>query len=191
MRRARVPAFLLLALLAPVALGGCAGMLQTMTSEYPQTVSTARGNLQEAAAAGPVLLEVRDNPFSADVARTLAEAASATSVGFRVRFTPSRAEAANPRTRVVVQFSPAPGIDSALVCDASRPVARAEDPGRLTALVVFCDGARPILSMTAAGIRPDRADAPVIRTLAEQAMLRMFIGSGADQEGQGDYWPDL
>ena len=55
--------------LAAFALAGCAGMVRTMTSEYPQTSAVARDNLQDAAAAGPVLLEVRDNPLSGDVAR--------------------------------------------------------------------------------------------------------------------------
>jgi len=180
------------ALLALTLLGGCAGALQTMTNEYPQTVNTARGNLQDAAAQGPVLLEVRDSPFSDDdVARILADAASATSIGFQVRFTSDRARAAKPERRIVVQFSPAAGISSAAVCDASRPVPLSESATRLTALVTFCDHARPILSMAAWGARPDRADAPVIRSLAEQAMLRMFIGSGANHEGFGEFWPDF
>jgi hypothetical protein len=191
MRRVPRSAFHAVVLLVPILLGGCAGMMRTITSEYPETITTARGTLQEAAAAGPVLLEVRDNPYSADVARTLAEAASATSIGFKVRFTSDRAQAANPAVRLVVQFSPAPGVDSTAVCDASRPVARAETADRLTALVTFCDRVRPILSMAASGAKPDRADAPVIRTLAEQAMLRMFVSSGANQESPSDFWPDL
>jgi hypothetical protein len=179
------------ALIALALLGGCAGALQTMTSEYPQTVNTARGHLQGAAAAGPVLLEVRDNPFSADVARALAGAASATSVGMRVRFTSDRGQAANPDTRLVVQFSPAPGTDAATVCDSSRPVPKVDVAGRLTALVAFCDRAQPILSMAASGARPESGDAPVIRNLAEQAMLRMFVSSGANRESPSDYWPDF
>ncbi|MBM3546719.1 MAG: hypothetical protein FJX54_07190 [Alphaproteobacteria bacterium] len=184
----RIPA---LALLGSLALGGCAGALQTMTNEYPQTVNTARGSLQNAAAAGPVLLEVRDNPFSADVARTLAEAASATSIGMKVRFTLDRAQAANPGVRLVVQFSPAPGTSSAAVCDASRPVSKVDVAGRMTALVAFCDRAQPILSMAASGARPESGDAPVIRNLAEQAMLRMFVSSGDSRESPSDFWPDL
>jgi len=184
----RLPSFMLLGALA---LGGCAGALQTMTSEYPQTVNTARGSLQEAAAAGPVLLEVRDNPFSADVARMLAEAASETSIGIRVRFTADRAQAGNSATRLVVQFSPAPGTDAATVCDSSRPVPKVDVAGRLTALVAFCDRAQPVLSMAAFGARPESAEAPVIRNLAEQAMLRMFVSSGANRESPSDFWPDL
>src|SRR5262245_8116510 len=118
-----------------LALGGCAGMMRTMTNEYPQTVSTARGILQEAAAAGPVLLEVRDTLFYADVPQVLAEAASATSIGFMVKFTPHRTEAAKPDIRVVFQFSPVAGSDAASVCDPLLRVARVDEIGRLNALV--------------------------------------------------------
>ena len=60
------------ALATAVLLSGCAGMVRTVVHEYPQTSAVARDLLQDAAAAGPVLLEVRDNPFSGDVARSLA-----------------------------------------------------------------------------------------------------------------------
>ncbi|MSP49325.1 MAG: hypothetical protein EXQ95_08370 [Alphaproteobacteria bacterium] len=183
MRRAAV-------LLVLTALGGCADGLRTMTYEYPQTVNSARVNLHDAAVKGPMLLEVRDNPFGGDVARPLAEAASETSVGFKVRFVTERSQAANADTRLVVQFSPASGVSSAEVCDPSRAVAKAPDPVQLSALVAFCAGARPIISMTAVGARPERPDAPVIRNLAEQAMIRMFSSSTSLHESPGDYWPD-
>ncbi len=176
--------------LAAFALAGCAGMVRTMTSEYPQTSAVARDNLQDAAAAGPVLLEVRDNPLSGDVARSLAAAASAASVGFNVRFTTDRAQAGRSDFRLVVQFSPAPGIGAAEVCDSSRPVARVATDG-LSAVVAFCKQAQPILSLTAVGPRADGPDAPVIRHIAEQAMMRMFIPSGSSHDAPGDYWPDI
>ena len=91
--------------------------------------------------------------------------------------------------RLVVQFSPAAGVDSATVCDAAHPVAKAPT-GELSALVAFCDRARPILSMAAAGPRADGPNAPVIRNLAEQAMMRMFSSSTSLHESPSDYWPD-
>lgn len=185
MRRVVIPAAL-----ATVLLSGCAGMVRTVTSEYPQTAAVARENLQDAAAAGPVLLEVRDNPFPDDAARSLARAASATSVGFDVRFTTDRAQAGRSDFRLVVQFSPAPGISAAEVCDSSRPVAKAATDG-LTAVVAFCKQAQPILSLTAVGPRADGPDSSVIRQIAEQAMMRMFIPSGSSYDNPGDYWPDI
>lgn len=181
---------LLSSLAALAFLAGCAGSLRTVTYEYPLTVSAARINLQDAAASGPILLEVRDSPFTGDVARALAEAASETSVGFKADFTTDRARAGKPGTRLVVQFSPAPGVGSAEVCDSSRPVAKAPDSNQLSALVAFCNMAQPILSLAAVGARPEGSEAPLLKNLAEQAMIRMFSASTSLHESPSDYWPD-
>ncbi len=178
-------------LLALTSLAGCAGMVRVVTYEYPQSTETARANLQEAAAAGPVLLEVRDNPFTGDVARSFAAAASETSVGFRASFTTDRALAAQRDVRLVVQFSPAPGITSFEVCDPSRPVAKAAPSGYLTALVAFCNRNHPILSAVTYAGKVEGAESPVIRHMAEQAMIRMFIPSGYSRDNPGDLWPDI
>lgn len=179
------------ALVAFGSLAGCADMVRTVTYEYPQTTDVARGDLKDAAAAGPVLLEVRDNPFAGDVARPFAAAASETSVGFKVNFTTDRAQAAKPDFRLVVQFSPAPGITSVEVCDASRPVAKAAPGDGLTALVAFCNRSQPILSVATYAGKAEGPDAPVIKRIAEQAMMRMFIPSGQNRDSPGDFWPDI
>ena len=173
-----------------VLLSGCAGMVRTVTYEYPQSSAVARENLQDAAAAGPVLLEVRDNQFAGDVARSLAQAASATGVGFNVQFTTDRAQAGRSDFRLVVQFSPAPGVSAGEVCDSSRPVAKAPTDG-LTAVVAFCKEAQPILAMAAVAPKAEGPDAPVVRQIAEQAMMRMFIPSGQNHNSPGDFWPDI
>ena len=177
------------ALATAALLSGCSGMVRTVLHEYPQTSAVARDLLQDAAAAGPVLLEVRDNPFSGDVARSLAAAASATSVGFTARFTTDRAQAGRSDFRLVVQFSPAPGVSAAEVCDSSRPVAKTPTEG-LTAMVAFCKQAQPILATAAVAPKADGPDAPVVRQIAEEAMLRMFIPSGS-RDTPGDFWPNL
>lgn len=189
MRHIHLPAVTALAMLAGLA--GCADMVRTVTYEYPQTADVARGNLKDAAAAGAVLLEVRDSPFAGDVARPFATAASETSVGFKVHFTTERAQAAKPDFRLVVQFYPAPGVGSAEVCDASRPVARMTPGDGLTALVAFCNRSQPILSVATYAGKVEGPDAPVIRRMAEQAMMRMFIPSGQNRDSSGDFWPDF
>lgn len=167
--------FLAASILAFGALGGCAEGVSTVTHAYPYPQSTASGYLRDAGSAGAVLLEVRDNPFAGDVARPLAEAASRTSVGFLTRFTTVRSEAARPDYRMVVQFDPEAGTTSAAVCDPAQPAGHRPPGGRLTALVAFCHQSRPILSVTAAAPRPEQPDSPILRDLAQQAMLRMFI----------------
>lgn len=178
-------------LLALTSLAGCAGMVRVVTYEYPQSTETARANLQEAAAAGPVLLEVRDNPFTGDVARSFAAAASETSVGFRATFTTDRNRAARPDFRLVVQFSPAPGVTSVEVCDSTRTGTAAARGEGVDALVAFCNRSQPILSVATYAGRAEGAESPVIKQMAEQAMMRMFIPSGSGRDSPGDLWPDF
>lgn len=179
--------FLAVSILALGVLGGCADGVSTVTHDYPYPPSTASGYLRDAGAAGPVLLEVRDSPFPGDVAAPLADAASRTSVGFLTRFTTVRSEAAKPDYRMVVQFDPDVGTTSAGVCDPAQPAGHRSSTGRLSALVAFCHQSRPILSVMAAGPRPDRPDSPILRDLAQQAMLRMFIREpGGSDSPQGN-----
>jgi hypothetical protein len=56
---------------------GCTGnTVSTIVHPYPFTLTDARGALQDVGASGPVLLEVRSNPFPEDAAPPIAEAAS-------------------------------------------------------------------------------------------------------------------
>lgn len=189
MRRKYLPVFA--GLLALGSLAGCADMVRTVTYEHPQSSEVARGDLKDAGATGQVLLVVRDNPFAGDVARSLAAAASETSIGFKTSFTTDRTQAAKPDFRVVVQFSPAPGVSSVEVCDPSRPVAKAASGDGLTALIAFCNRSQPILSVVAYAGKVEGPDSPVIKRMAEQAMIRMFIPSGQSRDGIGDFWPDI
>lgn len=81
---------------------------------------------------------------------------------------------------MVVQFDPKTGTSSTGVCDPTQPDGHRSATGRLNALVAFCHQSRPILAVTASAPRPDQADSPIIRELAEQAMLRMFIREPGD-----------
>jgi hypothetical protein len=184
MRRVLAPALVSLA-----ALSACTGgTVSTMTYPSPFTLTSARGALQDAGSFGPVLLQVRGNPFPEDVAQPIAETASRTSVGFLTRFTTDPVMAARPDYRVVVQFDPDPRLPAAVVCDPRLPTFQTPTPGELTALVVFCRETMPMLALTARAPRPEHADSPVVRDIAQQAMLRMFGGEprGADSPSGRD-----
>jgi hypothetical protein len=174
--------------IAAFALAGCAGMVRTVAYHYPLPAATARVHLHDAGAAGPVLLEVRGNPFAEDVARPFAAAASHTVIGLGTTFTADRAAAAKPAYRLVVQFHPADRATIGDVCDPARPVAQSRQADRLTALVVFCHGTQPLLSVSQVAPAADRPDAPVIRSLAQQAVLQMFPPERLSEPD--DYWPD-
>jgi hypothetical protein len=180
-----------IALVALVAVAGCADTVRTVVHANPQSAAVARLPLQEASAAGPVLLEVRDDPFAGEAGRALSAAASGTSVGFRARFTTERAQAAMPEFRVVVQFDPAEGVGGSEVCDPAARVLRSGQPDRMSTVVAFCHRTQPLLAVATYSARPERADTPIVRAIAEQAMLRMFVPAGDDRQGPDDFWPEL
>jgi hypothetical protein len=174
-------------LAAMLALAGCAGQVRTVTYGFPQTTSTARLYLQDAAAGGPVLLEVRDNPFRDDVATPFALAASNSVIGIPVRFTADPAQAARPEFRVVVQFNPG-SLGAADICGpARRPGGTGPTVGELTALVAFCHQFQPVLALQAVAPATDRADSPAIRDLAQQSMLRMFAPEADDRNDRDPF----
>jgi hypothetical protein len=169
-----------------LALSGCAGQVRTVTYGFPQTTSTARLYLQDAAAHGPVLLDVRDNPFREDVATPFALAASNSVIGIPVRFTTDPAQAARPEFRVVVQFNPGP-VGAGEACGPTRPRGSGPAAGELTALVAFCHQFQPVLALHAAAPPTDRADSPAIRELAQQSMLRMFAPEADDRNDRDPF----
>lgn len=178
----------LVSILAFGTLGGCANGVSTVSDVSPHPPSVARGILQDAAAFGPVLLEVRDDPFAGRGAASFADAASRTSVGFLTQFTLDSAAAAKPDVRLIVQFDPAEGVSGFNSCDPVRPGGPRAVGGPIRAILVLCKAFQPIHSIAAAAPRPDRADAPVIRDLAEQSMLRMFTREplGSDSPSGND-----
>jgi hypothetical protein len=169
-------------------LAGCSGLVQTVAYPFPRSGDAARSYLQDAGRDGPVLLEVRGNPFAADAAVPFAAAATGGVNGISVAFTADRAAARAPDYRIVVQFDPAESATVEQVCDAARPVAQRRAEGPLSALVAFCHRGDPVLYLTATAPRPDSPAAPVMRELAQQAMARMFMPDDTDR-GQ-DWWPD-
>jgi hypothetical protein len=183
MRRA-LPVLIVLA----GTLAGCGGLVQTVTYAFPRSGDAARSYLQDAGRDGPVLLEVRGNPFAADAAVPFAAAATGGVPGLAIAFTADRAAAKAPDYRIVVQFDPAESVTVEQVCDPSRPVAQRRAEGQLAALVAFCHRRDPVLYLTATAPRPASPAAPVMRELAQQAMVRMFMPDETDR-GQ-DWWPD-
>jgi hypothetical protein len=169
-------------------LAGCTGMVRTMAYPFPQPAMAARVILQDAGATGPVLVEVHGNPFPTDIAAPIAAAASGTIPGLGTRFTASPAAAARPDTRLVVQFQPGDHVTAEQIC-GPLPLAPRPGPGQLVAFTVFCQGPRPVLSAMQWAPLPENANSPIIREMAEQAVLRMFVTNN-DSVAPDDYWPD-
>jgi hypothetical protein len=174
--------------LALLAVAGCAGTMRTMAYQFPQPATAARVILQDAGATGPVLVEAHGNPFPTDVAAAFAAAASGAAPGLPTGFTANPAAAPRPDTRLVVQFYPGDRLTAEQVCGAAASVPQ-RNPDQLTVFVVFCQGPRPVLAAMQWAPLPDGANSPIIREMAEQAMLRMFVTDN-DTDSPSDWWPD-
>ncbi len=147
-----------------------------------------RDFMQWAGSSGPVLIELRDNPFpigAAVVARTIAEASNGAPSGGIVTFTANPADAARPEWRVVYSFYPGSAVTSAQLCDESRQLAHRPQEGRLEVLVAFCNERYVIgsVGISAPPIAP--GDTVGLAQLAERGMTDLL------QPGKrGNDYPD-
>lgn len=134
-----IPALLVL---GPPLLAACAGP----EIDPPPTFNAreARLRLEDAAAEGPVLLEVR----GADSAAWADRLAADLERGIRfttVRFTADPAEAGDPGFRVVALTPPGPGLRAAEACAGGGDGAGAARPaGGGAFMLVACDEAGPL-----------------------------------------------
>ncbi len=156
-----------LAALGALVLVSCAagGKVRTVNWGHPYPPSTARSFAAWAGSGGPLLVELRNNPYPdppQQVASIIAEAATASYVLPGARFTANPNEAWHPDWRMVFAFKPA--------------------GGDWYALIVFCNDWRPI---TAAGawsvplVGPNSSD---FRDFVAQSMLALLPNesNGAD-----------
>jgi hypothetical protein len=162
--------------LAAIVLAACNGV---RVVNYGQPFQPASANyfLGWAGAAGPVLVEVRDSPFADSdlaVAAAIAEATSGALIVAPVRFTARSTEASHPAWRVVYDFDIAPSTAAAAVCDASRPTPRGNAGEGLSALVVFCNDTKPIMSAGAWSPPIAGVATPEFRSFAYHSMQGLF-----------------
>jgi hypothetical protein len=183
-----------LALLALVGVVlGCADAIRTVVDQHPKDARTARVYLHSASAEGPVLLQIRDNPFPGTdrtVASAMARAASHTVTGLNVRVTDDAAAAFDRDYRLVVAFNPGPTVTSEVVCGPSRPMVPKVSADRLTAMVAFCYRDAPVVSIDVVAPPASGPDAPVLGQMVQRAMLDMFPPVGQARDGSTVFWPD-
>ena len=178
--------------LAAIGLMSCSGV-RTVNYGQPYQPLAARSFLHWAGSAGPVPIEVRNNPFPESnevVASVIADAASDRVAGLTTRFTADAGEAPHPDWRVVYAFNVAPSTAAARICDPSQPTQPGGSRDTLTVLVVFCNETKPIIS---AGVwSPPIAGpaTPEFRSLAQHGMTDLFppefMGIDRDQPD----WPE-
>jgi hypothetical protein len=173
-------------LIAALGLASCSGV-RTINYGQPYQPTAARSFLAWAGSAGPVPLEIAGNPFpqpDREVAAAIAEAASGFVPGMSTRFTAEAGEAAHPDWRVVYAFNVAAASSSASICEHRQPVPSVVAKDTLTALVVFCNEAKPIISAGVWSPPVKGPGTPEFQSLARYAIVDLFPPefSGADRD---------
>lgn len=172
-------------------LAGCAGVVTTpayIDSSYDPSM------LAYAVKEGPVYTEIVGQPYAdggdggveAVVTESLREAQI---TGRRMEFTADPAQA-NQRSpfRVVVLFNPAPNANPGRICEVSAQPMREPEPGRVRAMVAFCNGDYPLASIS--GHAPANSpQAPQFSGLFHQVALEIF--STRSIRGRGDGGADF
>ncbi|CAA7623367.1 hypothetical protein [Magnetospirillum sp. UT-4] len=140
----------------------------------PATWST----MVHASASGPMLVEVRGDPFGLgreDLAAAAAQAMTNQIIGRALAFTADRDAAPKPQYRVVLAFGPAPDASPDQLCDGSVATAR-ESGEKITVLAVFCDRGQRLASVTGWVARVEGVADKRFRQLLGQ-MVRELFGS--------------
>jgi hypothetical protein len=179
--RAAVFAFSALVLISCAA----GGKVRTVGYRYPYDPSTARNFAQWAGSGGPILVELRNNPFPnppEQVAPIIAEAASNAAVLPGDRFTANPNEAWHPDWRVVFAFNVPQALQLAPICDPRLPLPATQSGGDWYAAVVFCNEWRPITAAGAWSVPIPDPNSKDFRDFVGQAIYAMLPreGFGAD-----------
>lgn len=168
----------LLAGLAALAVAGCASPVRLGPAADP---GRTRSLLAEAAAAGPVRLELNALPATEGGTldrRAIAAAAARGARGLAVRF--AEPPAATGPARLLLVFDPPQGLSASAVCNAPALPAPARAGGPTRLLAVFCDGGGYVADATAeaTGRSPEEIERLVWRTTA-----RLFPDDYAETYG--------
>lgn len=130
------------------------------------------------AATGPLLVDVRGNPFAAPDAAVAADVTDAIDRTFTepwLKFTTDPEAAASKETRLIWLLDPQAGFNADLVCTGELPALGA---GRRVTEVraVFCHRGRPLAAVHGWVRKPERSDDPKWRQLISQMARQLLTG---------------
>lgn len=132
------------------------------------------------AAAGPLMVEVRGNPFRLPDEAVSREITGAVAAGFTepwLRFTDSDPGSASRRMRLIWLLDPRSGFNADLVCAGELP--ELDAGGRVTEIrAVFCHRGRPLSAVHGWMRRPDSPADPRWRNLVSQMARQLLRGRG-------------
>jgi hypothetical protein len=129
---------------------------------------------------GPILVDVRGNPFSAPDATVAGDVAAAIAGTFTepwLKFTTDPEGAASRETRLIWLLDPQSGFNADLVCTGELPALNAGR--RVTEIrAVFCHRGRPLSAVHGWVRKPERIDDPKWRQLISQMARQLLTGRG-------------
>jgi hypothetical protein len=130
--------------------------------------------------AGPLLVDVRGNPFPGPDATVFADVTKAIAGTFTepwLKFTNDAEQAASKEARLIWLLDPQSGFNADLVCAGELPSLGA---GRKVTEVraVFCHRGRPLSAVHGWVRRPERSDDPKWRQLISQMARQLLTGRG-------------
>jgi hypothetical protein len=167
----------LLALIGALALASCGAGSGIRLIPYGTTPPYAVAMYAAwAGSGGPMLIELRGNPYpdSPDrVAQIMAEAATSNYVLASVAFTSDPKLAWRPDWRVVYAFG-STALGQEQVCEAGGPPSPAPPGPDWYALVVFCNGRTAINSIGASSPSVPGPDTPQFRAYAVVTLRGLF-----------------
>jgi hypothetical protein len=172
------PRSVLSALTAAAALFGCdegpsSNLSLTSTPDVWSFV-TSTGST------GPILVDVRGNPFSAPdstVVDTVTKAIAGTFTEPWLKFTNDPENAASKETRLIWLLDTQSGFNADLVCAGELPALGA---GKrvMEIRAVFCHRGRPLSAVHGWMRKPDSSDDPKWRQLISQMARQLLTGRG-------------
>jgi hypothetical protein len=130
--------------------------------------------------AGPILVDVRGNPFSAPdstVVDTVTKAIAGTFTEPWLKFTNDPENAASKETRLIWLLDTQSGFNADLVCAGELPALGA---GKrvMEIRAVFCHRGRPLSAVHGWMRKPDSSDDPKWRQLISQMARQLLTGRG-------------
>jgi hypothetical protein len=133
-----------------------------------------------AGSAGPLLVDVRGNPFDAPDAMVAGEVLKAISTTFTepwLQFTTDAARAGSRDVRLIWLLDPQSGFNADAVCAGEFPALKADR--RVTEIrAVFCQRGKPLSAVHGWVRRPDTGGDPKWRNLISQMSRQLLTGRG-------------
>lgn len=129
-------------------------------------------------AAGPILVDVRGNPFAAPQATVAGDVTQAIAGTFTepwLKFTNDPAGAASKETRMIWLLDTQSGFNADLVCAGELPALGA---GKrvMEIRAVFCHRGRPLSAVHGWMRKPEKSDDPKWRQLVSQMARQLLTG---------------